>query len=361
MTEADMDAFALAKANADALEQFKFDGDQLWNIVAAILVILMQIGFGLLETGAIRSSSATNLLYHNVVDLFIGVLGFYLIGWAITGFGQEGDWEWFGTHGWGAEIPPDLWSFWVFQFSFAATASTIVSGSICERTYTASYAAISFMVTAFIYPAMVHLAWDSDGFLYKVGFLDFAGSGVVHMTGGFIGLVGAYICGPRKGRFVKGVDQELYRPHNYINLCVGTLFLLVGWFGFNAGSTGTMGGNMITAAHCVITTIMGASGGFCMCAGISMLINLYKYKHLHGDYDLGEVCNAALAGIVSITAGTNTLPFPYAFMAGAVGYLVYKGCSTALEKLEIDDPCDAFAVHGGAGVWGVFLLSFAPQ
>jgi len=216
----------------------------------------MQMGFALLEIGYVHPKHYGSVLNKNVTDLALAGLAWYVLGWGLTGFGSEGDNPWIATPAI-VKLESSSYSFWFFQLSFAATAATIVSGAVAGRTKMLAYAIVSIVVTGFIYPIVVHWAWDGEGFLYELGYLDFAGSGVVHMLGGVLALIGAIFVGPRK-------DLD-YKPNPATKVFLvssGSLILFLGWFGFNAGSTGAFNNSMATAAHCVITTVLGAAAGF---------------------------------------------------------------------------------------------------
>lgn len=182
---------------AEQVAQANADGDALWNIIAAILVYGMQMGFALLEIGYVRPKHYGSVLNKNVTDLALAAISWYIIGWGLTGFGTEGDNPWIVAPEI-AKLNSSSYSFWFFQLSFAATAATIVSGAVAGRTKMLAYGIVSVVVTGLIYPIVVHWAWDGEGYLYELGYLDFAGSGVVHMLGGVLALIGAIFVGPRK-------------------------------------------------------------------------------------------------------------------------------------------------------------------
>lgn len=257
------------------------------------------------------------------------------------------------------------WSTFLFQWAFSAAAATIVSGSVAERTAFQAYLGYSFFLTAFVYPTVTHWVWDTHGWLsafktenklFDVGMIDFAGSGVVHMVGGFAGLMGAMIVGPRTGRF--GADgRPIAMPgHNASLVVLGTFILWVGWYGFNPGSMLAIVGAdsaAVVARSAVTTTIAAASGGV-----TAMTIN-YTLYHV---WDLIAVCNGCLAGLVSITAGCSVVEPWAALIAGVVGAFVIWGSGKLLLRLRIDDPLEAFPMHGMCGVWGVFFVGlFATE
>ena len=254
---------------------------------------------------------------------------------------------------------------WFFQYVFAAAAATIVSGAVAERAQLMAYLIYSSVITGLIYPVVVHWVWDTNGWASAFnghpgdaaplmgGQIDFAGSGVVHMTGGVAALVGAAIIGPRSGRFEGGgrVGKPVpIKGHSSVLQVMGTFILWLGWYGFNPGSTlGLSPANYARdAARVVVTTTLSAAAG-----GVTVII----LEKLCGDktWNIGAVCNGILGGLVSITAGCSVL-MPWAsVLAGFIGGFVYFGSSKCVLKLcKIDDPLDAFAVHGACGFWGVF-------
>ena len=253
---------------------------------------------------------------------------------------------------------------WFFQYVFAAAAATIVSGAMAERTALSGYIIYTCVITAFIYPVVVHWGWSSDGWIsafnsvggantaFNNGVQDFAGSGIVHMTGGVAALVGAAVVGPRTGRFDEKKKPLPMPGHSSTLQVMGTFILWLGWYGFNPGSTlGLSPANYARdAARVVVTTTLSAAAG-----GVTVII----LEKLCGDktWNIGAVCNGILGGLVSITAGCSVL-MPWAsVLAGFIGGFVYFGSSKCVLKLcKIDDPLDAFAVHGACGFWGVFVV-----
>ena len=254
---------------------------------------------------------------------------------------------------------------WFFQYVFAAAAATIVSGAMAERTALSGYIVYTIVITMFVYPVVVHWGWSGDGWIsafassdvqypgpglpFNGGVIDFAGSGIVHMTGGIAALVGASVVGPRTGRFdEKG--KPLAMPGHSTTLCVmGTFILWVGWYGFNPGSTLglTPTGYARDAARVVVTTTLSAA-----CGGITVILA----EKLIGEHiwSVGACCNGILAGLVSITAGCS-VTYPYAAcIIGFLGGFVYFGASKCVLNIcKVDDPLDAFAVHGACGCWGI--------
>eukprot|EP00968_Pinguiococcus_pyrenoidosus_P016190 scaffold1534_cov267-Pinguiococcus_pyrenoidosus.AAC.11 len=252
----------------------------------------------------------------------------------------------------------DTYATWLFQWAFAATAVTIVSGTVAERVTFTAYLCYAFVLTAFVYPVVVHSVWSADGWLtafrdddllLDCGVIDFAGSGVVHMTGGVAALVAAFFIGPRKGRFSESGAPIDIPGQSPIMRSFGTFVLWFGWYGFNGCSTLYIAGFGGVAAKTMVTTTISA--------GAACLTNVLIGKVLTGIIDMDLAGNGVLAGLVSITAPCSTCE-PYgAFAIGVVGAFVYYGSSKMLEMLQIDDVVDAIPVHGFCGAWGVIAAA----
>lgn len=334
---------------------------------AASLVFLMQAGFAMLSGGSIRSKNVKNILLKNLLDACMGAFCFYFLGYGIAyggdnafiGSGSDnfvlaGLVDTGATHAHGYD-----WAGFFFQYAFAAAAATIVSGAVAERCALSAYLIYTSVITSFIYPVVVHWVWDGAGFLSAfssapilgVGMIDFAGSGVVHMTGGFAALMGAFILGPRLGRFE---NPKEFEGHSSPLQVIGTFLLWFGWYGFNSGSTLFIHGYARDAARAAVTTTLSAASG----GVFGLFIKRLLPEKLGGTgiYDLGHTCNSLLGGLVGITAGCSvTTPYG-ALIIGAIAAFIYHGASCLMRKLKIDDPLDAFAVHGACGFWGVFAV-----
>ena len=325
--------------------------DWLWTCVAALFVFFMQAGFAFLEAGFVRAKNVVNIMMKNLADLSIGSLGFWAIGFGIMFSGKS--FEFFpnpDVNSFG-EDPNWMFAFLLFQTVFAATAATIVSGAIAERTKFGVYLIISLVVTALIYPTTGSWAWGGlwhgGGWLEKMGFVDFAGSTVVHSVGGWVALAGAIIIGPRIGRFSKDGTSNPIVGHNLGMAALGVFVLWLGWFGFNAGSTTSMDdGNFTRIAF--VTNLAAAAGALA-----AMTITWIKYKYA----DLSMTINGALAGLVSITAGCYTMTPLGAMLVGAIGGGVVVFSVLLLEKLKIDDAVGAVSVHGVCGAWGTLACA----
>ncbi|HUF54039.1 MAG TPA: ammonium transporter [Dehalococcoidia bacterium] len=347
-----------AREEADPVEELAGAIDTAWLMIAAFLVFFMQAGFAMVEAGFVRAKNTTNILMKNILDASIGAIAFWAVGWGIaygvsgeSAPGLIGDGQFF-LRGF------DDYASWIFQFAFAATAATIVSGAMAERTKFTAYLVYTVFITAFIYPVVVHWAWDANGWMSTFnadpglpgnGYMDFAGSGVVHAVGGIAGLMGAVIVGPRLGKFGKDGSINAIPGHNMSIAVLGMFILWFGWYGFNPGSTlGLSGGFAEIAARVAVMTTLAAGAGAVTTALAS--------KALTGNYDMGFVVNGALGGLVAITAPCATVEPWAAIVIGCVGGLVVMGGIRVLESLRIDDPVGAVSVHGFAGIWGVLSL-----
>ncbi|XP_027047249.1 putative ammonium transporter 1 isoform X2 [Pocillopora verrucosa] len=322
----------------------------------------MQTGFAFLEAGSVRSKNTTNILIKNFLDVFIGAVAYWLFGYAFA-FGVESNGfighKFFAL----ADLPADKYSHWFFHFVFAATAATIVSGAMAERTEFKAYLLYSVFLTGFVYPIVTHWAWDENGWLYKgveytkdnvtmtVAYQDFAGSGVVHVLGGTVALVGAAIVGPRLGRFVNGVPV-LLAGHTVPKAALGGFILFFGFLAFNGGSQAAIAspGDADAVALSIVNTVLGGASG----ALTAMIIKRLGFADKY--WSLLFTINGGLTGMVALCAGCNAV-HPYAaFIIGIIAGMAYVGWSTLMIRLKIDDPLDAVAVHLGGGFWGVLSV-----
>lgn len=320
------------------------DLDYVWVLICAFLVMFMQLGFTLLESGSVRSKNTLNIMFKNFVDFCLGAIVWYVFGWALTG-APDADWEseFLGSGDMFLKKSDDYLN-WFFSMVFAATAATIVSGAVAERCTLQAYLAYSFFITAWIYPIVVYWVWSGSGFLStgkKYQLIDFAGSGVVHMVGGFSGLMGAIMVGPRRG------PRD---PHSVSYQVMGVFILFFGWFGFNCGSTLVSRTMMDTAARVATTTTLSAAA-----SGLTSVALSYK---LEGILSVERMGNGMLAGLVGITAGCHVVEAWGAILVGMIAALVFIATSHAVIYMGVDDPLDAFAVHGACGVWGVLACAF---
>jgi len=339
----------------------------LW---ASALVFLMQAGFAMLSAGSVRAKNVKNILLKSVLDACLGGIIWYLIGYGIayggtnsfigsssTNFALSGIVDTGATHAHGYD-----WVMFFFQYCFCAACATIVSGAVAERCQLGAYLVYCCVIIGFIYPVVVHWVWDTAGFLcawnptgMMGGMIDFAGSGVVHMTGGVAAMCAAKIVGPRLGRFEKGIPDSAFAGHSAALQVLGTFLLWFGWYGFNPGSTLMIHGVAKDAARAAVTTTLSAASGAVTGLYIKRLLPS-KYGGTPGVWDLSHTCNSLLGGLVGITAGTS-IATPYgALIIGFISAWVYHGASCLMRKLKIDDPLDAFAVHGACGMWGCIAV-----
>jgi Amt family ammonium transporter len=326
----------------------KDDMGMLWMLIAGILVFFMQAGFTLVESGMTRSKNAVNIAMKNLLDIAVGSLTYWFVGYSLMyGDTTNGWFFWSGImQGEGADL--------FFQTMFAATAATIVSGAIAGRTKYSTYIVFSIVMTAIIYPIAGGWEWnggwlnDTDGFM-PAEFIDFAGSSIVHAVGGFAALVAAYMVGPRIGKFIDGKVMPI-PGHNQILATLGVFILWLGWFGFNGGSQLAWGGDDAVAASTVvlITNLAAAAGA------LGALITTWIW---YGKPHLAQSLNGALAGLVSITAGCGNMTAGGAVLAGLVGGIIVVFSIEFIEKkLKIDDAIGAASVHGVVGFWGTIVV-----
>jgi len=334
---------APASEAAKVLEQVNGDMGMLWMLLSGILVFFMQAGFTLVESGMTRSKNAVNIAMKNLLDICVGSLSFWLVGYSLMyGDTSNGWFFWSGLfQGEGADL--------FFQTMFAATAATIVSGAIAGRTKYTTYIIFSIVMTAIIYPISGGWQWQGSGWLTELGFIDFAGSSIVHSVGGWAALVAAFMVGPRIGKYVDGKVFAI-PGHNQILATLGVFILWLGWFGFNGGSQLAWGGADATGASTVvlITNLAAAAGG------LGALITTWIW---YGKPNLSQTLNGALAGLVSITAGCGNMTAGGAVLAGLIGgILVVFSIEFIEKKLKIDDAIGAASVHGVAGAWGTLVI-----
>ncbi|MBN4064773.1 ammonium transporter [Dehalococcoides mccartyi] len=328
--------------------------DIVWVLFATVLVFLMQAGFAMLEAGATRAKNAANIIMKNVMDISIGSLVFWMVGFGFMfGANESG---WIGTSNFFlSDIDPSTdqgmfdYSFFIFQTVFAATAATIISGAVSERTKFAAYLIYTVAVTAFIYPVFGSWVWGG-GWLSELGdngFMDFAGSTVVHSVGGWAALAGAIVVGPRLGKFTADKSPIAIPGHSITLAALGVFILWFGWFGFNAGST--VSGNDVSIAIIAVTTNLAAAAGAIGALTLSYI--LWK------RFDASMTLNGVIGGLVAITAGTANMSPAMAVLTGLIGGFVVVGAVLLLErKLKVDDPVGAIAVHGFAGAWGTLAV-----
>lgn len=323
--------------------------DSLFLLLCTMMVLLMQVGFLLLESGIVRNKNSINVAAKNLIDLSMVILLFWLIGFGLMfGVTENG---WFGTSSFAIKTfdTPSYASFFLFQAMFCATATTIISGAIAERGSLHGYIATAFIVSILIYPVFGHWAWggvldtSQKGWLEETGFYDFAGSSVVHSIGGWAALAAIMIIGPRTGRF--GDDAYHFRSHNLVHSVAGTIFLWIGWIGFNTGSHLTFTNNVLGIA--LNTAIAGAAGG-----AAATIYSLIKKNSM----DIIWVCNGVLAGLVSVTAVCSAIDMHYSALIGATGAVLAVSAMILMERFHIDDVVGAVPVHLVCGIWGTLAV-----
>lgn len=339
-----------------ALEQqaadLKIAADTIWTMIAGFLVFFMNAGFALLESGLCRKKNAATILGKNFTVFGAATIAYWLLGFSLMfGNGSSflgalspfvGDASLYESLSW-TSIPIEAKFF--FQLAFAATAATIVSGCVDERNKYGSFIVFSFLLTILVYPFPGKWIWGA-GWLADKGFWDFAGSTVVHSVGGWAGLAGILIIGPRIGKY--GTDGKVHPiPGHSIPLAVlGTLILWLGWFGFNPGST--MGADFNAIAHIAMTTNIAAAAGLLAATGVATL----KF----GKPDINMSLNGALAGLVAITAPCAWVTPGGAFLIGAIGGVLCVFSILFWDKIKIDDPVGALSVHLVNGIWGTLAV-----
>ena len=341
-------------AHANELPELNaaFLANNLWLLIATILVIFMNAGFAMVEAGMCRSKNAVNILAKNLFVFALAVTSYWFIGYSLMYGGSFIDgWLFFNglffdptvtaeTVADGGLVPTVDF---LFQAAFAGTAATIVSGLVAERVKFGEFVVFALILTAFIYPIAGSWKWNG-GWLDSLGFIDFAGSSIVHSVGAWAGLVGAMLLGPRIGKFKDGKPQAM-PGHNMSIATLGALILWIGWYGFNPGSQLAMDQ---WVPYVAVTTTLAAAGGAIGATVISTMTS--------GKPDLTMTINGILAGLVSITAGCGDMTLTGSWFAGLVGGIIVVFAVGALDAAGIDDPVGAFSVHGVCGVWGTLVI-----
>ncbi len=343
--------------------------DTVWVLVAAMLVFFMNLGFALVESGFARAKNTVNIISKNFVVFAVATLAFLFIGWGL----MYGDGNGFmGLKGLffigGADNSPatgdaysgvysalswtgvPLLAKFFFQLVFAGTAATIVSGAVAERIKYVSFIVFSFILVAFIYPIVGHWIWGG-GWLAQLGFWDFAGSTVVHSVGAWAALAGVLVLGPRIGKYAKDGSVRAIPGHNMTSAMTGCLILWFGWFGFNPGST--MAADPEAISRIIVTTTVAAAAG-------ALAATAVAWWQL-GKPDVGMTINGALAGLVGITAACAFVSVGSSLVIGAIaGAMVVYGV-LFFDKIHVDDPVGALAVHGMGGIFGTIAVGLFAQ
>ena len=344
-------------AKAEELPELSaaFLANNLWLLVATILVIFMNAGFAMVEAGMCRQKNAVNILAKNLFVFALAVTAYWFVGYSFMyGDAAIDGWLYFAGFFFDPTVTAETISDaglvptvdFLFQAAFAGTAATIVSGLVAERIKFGEFVIFALVLTAFIYPVAGSWEWNG-GWLNSVGnveFIDFAGSSIVHSVGAWAGLVGALLLGPRIGKYVDGKVQAI-PGHNMSIATLGALILWIGWYGFNPGSQLAMDQ---WVPYVAVTTTLGAAGG---AIGATVISTITSKKP-----DLTMIINGILAGLVSVTAGCGNLTLTGSWVAGLVGGIIVVFSVAALDAAGIDDPVGAFSVHGVCGVWGTLVI-----
>ena len=341
-------------AKAEELPELSaaFLANNLWLLVATILVIFMNAGFAMVEAGMCRQKNAVNILAKNLFVFALAVTAYWFVGYSLMyGDSVIDGWLYFGGLFFDPTVTAETISDaglvptvdFLFQAAFAGTAATIVSGLVAERIKFGEFVIFALVLTAVIYPIAGSWQWNG-GWLSEMGFIDFAGSSIVHSVGAWAGLVGAMLLGPRIGKYVDGKVQAI-PGHNMSIATLGALILWIGWYGFNPGSQLAMDQ---WVPYVAVTTTLGAAGG---AIGATVISTITSKKP-----DLTMIINGILAGLVSVTAGCGNLTLTGSWVAGLVGGIIVVFSVAALDASGIDDPVGAFSVHGVCGVWGTIVI-----
>lgn len=336
-------------ADTITTEQLAVSLNTVWVLLAGFLVFLMHAGFTCVEVGFTQAKNSVNIIMKNIMTISIGVLMYYLIGFGLM-FGLDSN-GFVGTSGFLLTSPDQfdfgipLEGFWFFQAVFAATCATIVSGAMAERTRFSAYLYFTVLITGIVYPIVGHWVWGG-GWLSQLGFIDFAGSTVVHAVGGVSALIGAALVGPRLGKY-EGKTVNAILGHNVPLGAIGVLLLWFGWFGFNPGST--LSGTTSDIAPIAVTTLLAGAAA----TASSMLFSWVRY----GKPDVSLTLNGCLAGLVAITAGTQAIDPGYSVIVGlAAGVLMILSVEFFDKFARIDDPVGAISVHGVCGGFGTLMV-----
>ena len=333
------------------MEELAISLDTVWMLLAAMLVFWMQPGFALCEAGFTRSKNSVNILMKNFVDFILGSLLFFFVGFGFM-FGSDGA-GFIGAPNWGdlsfykGDLPVE--GFLIFETVFCATAATIVSGAMAERTKFNMYLVYSAVISLLIYPVEGHWTWGG-GWLSEMGFHDFAGSAIVHSVGGVLALIGAIALGPRIGKYGKDKKSRAIPGHNLALAALGVFILWLGWFGFNPGSQLAASGevNRTAISHVFLTTNLAAVAG----GAATMFLTWFKY----GKPSLSLMLNGILAGLVGITAGCDVVsPWGAVIIGFVCGIVLVFAIEFIDHKLHIDDPVGASSVHGVCGILGTLM------
>ncbi|NEW08241.1 ammonium transporter [Paenibacillus sp. SYP-B3998] len=340
----------------DAIQQLSSGLDTIWVVLTAAMILLMEGGFALLEAGFVRQKNAVSIIMKVFVDISFGALIFYFFGFALM-YGKDAG-GLIGTSGFfmGGDLTHISLSishetYWLFQCAFVIAVISIVSGAVAERINFRAYILYTIAMTGIIYPIAGHWVWAVNGWLGKLGMVDFAGSAVIHALGGFSALAAALIIRPRIGKFSPDGTANIVPPSNLPLASVGAFILWFGWFGFNSGST--LSATNTSIGHIAVTTMLAAAAGSATC----ILFTMMRYRKA----DPPMVINGALAGLVGITAGCAFVSDVAAIIIGAICGIAMVYATEFLESKGIDDPVGAFPVHGISGSIGTIAVGLFAQ
>ncbi|MEW4922977.1 ammonium transporter [Algibacter sp. 2305UL17-15] len=342
-----------------ALEQTELISaiDTVWVSICAAIIFLMEGGFALLEAGFVRAKNTMSIIAKVMIDIVFGGIAFYAVGFGIA-YGASNGWFAFDTGitdgdlGLGLTVSNKL--FWFIQLGFAIAAISIVSGAVAERMKVWSYVLFVILFCAIMYPLAANWVWNPNGWLATRGFNDFAGSAAVHAMGGFAALAAAIVLGPRLGKYDQDGKPVAIPGHNLPLAAVGGFILWFGWFGFNPGSTLGAVGNWELIGTIATNTFLASAGG-----GIATMVYTY-FKY--GQIDVTMTINGVLAGLVAVTAGCNVVDSGSAIIIGLIAGVIVDVAVIYIDKLNIDDPVGAIAVHGVNGLFGTIAVGlFAAE
>jgi Amt family ammonium transporter len=327
--------------------------DTVWVTLCAAIIFLMEAGFALLEAGFVRAKNAMSIIAKVIMDIAFGGLAFYVVGFGMA-YGASNGWFAFDTGitdadlGLGLTVSNKL--FWFIQLGFAIAAISIVSGAVAERMKVWAYAIFVIIFCAIMYPLAANWVWNPNGWLALRGFNDFAGSAVVHTMGGFAALAAAIVLGPRLGKYDQNGKPVAIPGHNLPLAAVGGFILWFGWFGFNPGSTLGAVGNWELIGTVATNTFLASAAG----AVSTMFYTYFRY----GQIDITMTINGVLAGLVAITAGCNVVGPGAAIIIGLIAGVLVDVAVIFIDKIKIDDPVGAIAVHGVNGLFGTVAVGF---
>lgn len=358
----------------EAFASYKTDINAGYVLISAFLVFFMQAGFCMLTAGSVRAKNARGIIMKNLADSCLTAIVYYCVGWGVAGLLETDGNGFIGTTGYALHGLDESALFnWVFQFAFAASTVTIVSGALAERATFFAYLGYAVVLGAFVYPVLTHWIWSPSGWIsaFRVvaddgtfkslvggsGAYDFAGSGAVHLVGGVAAFVGAWILGPRHGRYDAAGNPVDMPGHSVALAVLGVFILWFGWYGFNPGSALMIMGTSGLVARAAITTTLGGGAGGLASLFTNMAIVYYRRKQV--VWDVMITSNGALAGLAAITGGCALVDYWAAIIIGVVGgWSCMFGSWLNAYKLRVDDPVDAVAVHMWAGGWGLVAIGF---